>query len=34
MKKNLLLMKEHPLYKIRIIFEETYRRMHAKIQSR
>jgi hypothetical protein len=27
MKKNALMVKEHPLYKVRLVFGEAYRRM-------
>jgi hypothetical protein len=31
MKKNSLMMKEHPLYKVRLVFGENYARMAAKL---
>jgi hypothetical protein len=31
MKKNILLVKEHPLYKVRVTFDTTYKVMQTKL---
>lgn len=30
----MLMIKEHPLYKIRLVFEDEYRIMNTKLQSK
>lgn len=34
MKKNVLLVKEHPLYKLRVAFSHIYRNMEFKLKDK